>query len=111
MQRRLLSIFAATIILLMVLPPVFNTFDRWDRKPELPLVGHDTETTVMMMALETAVGLAVAWGSVLLLACLAAVFVPGLIALAAPRTRRGFRATDYLLMLFSPPWRPLSLRI
>lgn len=111
MHRRLLSLAAATIILLMVLPPVLNTFDTWDKKPELPLVGHDTETTLMVMALEVGMGVALAWGSVLLLAWLAAIFVAEMIEPTLSQGRHGIRATEYLLLLFSPPSRPLSLRI
>ncbi|HEV2133617.1 MAG TPA: hypothetical protein VGR47_05090 [Terracidiphilus sp.] len=111
MHRRLLALAAATIILLMVLPPVFNAFDHWDKTPELPLVGHDTETTLMAMALEMGMGFAVAWGSVLFLAWLAEVFLPDRVEFTSALARRGFRATEYLLLLFSPPWPPLALRI
>jgi hypothetical protein len=111
MHRRLLALAAATIILLMVLPPVFNAFDKWDKTPELPLVGHDTETTVMVMALEIGMGFAVAWGSLLFLLSLAEVFVPEKFKSTAAHARPGFRATEYLLLLFSPPWPPLALRI
>lgn len=111
MHRRLLALAAATIILLMVLPPVFNTFDKWDKTPELPLVGHDTETTLMVMALEIGMGLAVAWGSLLFLAWLAEVIVPASVDFTSAHARRGFRATEYLLLLFSPPGHPLALRI
>jgi hypothetical protein len=111
MRRRLLSLVTASIILLMVLPAVFNTFDKWDKGPELPLVGHDTETTLMMAALDVGLGIAVAWSAVGLLAWLAAVLLPATIEAAPVHAHRGFRATEYLLLLFSPPWRIVSLRI
>jgi len=111
MRRRLPALVMASIILLMVLPPVFNTFDRWDKGPELPLVGHDTETTLMMAALDVGLGMAVAWSAVCLLAWLAAVLELGSIETAAVPVRRGVRATEYLLLLFSPPWRIAPLRI
>jgi len=111
MRRRLLSLFTASIIFLMVLPPIFNAFDRWDTGPELPLVGHDTETTLMMAAMDVGLGVAVAWGAVCLLSWLAAVLLPGIIATARVHTHRGVRATEYLILLFSPPWRTVSLRI
>lgn len=111
MDRRLLPLVAAMIILLMVLPPVFNAFDKWDKTPELPLAGHDTETSLMMMALEVGMGIAAAWSSVLLLAWLAAVLLAGMIEAASAQSLAGIRATEYLLLLFSPPWRTDSLRI
>lgn len=104
--------FAATIILMMVLPSVFNTFDKWDKGPELPLVGHDTETTLMMAALDFGLGMAVAWSAVHLLAWLAVVLLAaGFFQVALPRVAHGVCATEYLLLLFSPPWRVVSLRI
>lgn len=112
MRRRLLTVVTASMILMMVLPPVFNVVDKWDKGPELPLVGHDTETTLMMAAFDVGLGVAVAWSAVCLLGWLAAVILPSAIETdAAPHAHRGVRATDYLLMLFSPPWRIVSLRI
>jgi hypothetical protein len=111
MYRRLLALGAAMVILLMVLPPVFNTFDKWDKAPEFPLSGHDTETTLMVMALEVGMGVAVAWGSVLVLGWLAAVLLVWLVEAKPGNVTCGVRATDYLLLLFSPPWRIVSLRI
>jgi hypothetical protein len=112
MRTRLLTIVTASMILMMILPPVFNVVDKWDKGPELPLVGHDTETTLMMAAVDVGFGVAVAWISVSLLAWLAAVLLLRMIETAAPaHAQRGVRATEYLLMLFSPPWRIVSLRI
>lgn len=111
MSRRLLALVATTIVLLIALPPVLNAFDTWDKTPELPIVGHDTETTLMVMALEAGMGIAVAWASVRLLDWLAAAFLPGLVEAEPVLTLCGIRATDYLLLLFSPPWRTVSLRI
>lgn len=110
-RKRLLTI-VTSMILMMVLPPVFNVVDQWDKGPELPLVGHDTETTLMMAAVDVGFGVAVAWNSVSCLAWLAAVLLLRMIETAAPaHAQRGVRATEYLLMLFSPPWRIVSLRI
>lgn len=107
----MLKIVVAAIIALMVLPPLFDTFDSWDKAPEFPVVGHNTETTLAAMALEAAMGLTVAWVSVLLLNWLITWLRPR-IAEAAVVARVGFRATDYLLMLFSPPpWEAGTLRI
>ncbi len=112
MRRRLLTMVTVSMILMMVLPPVFNVVDKWDKGPELPLVGHDTETTLMMAAVDVGLGVAVARSSVCLLGWLAAVLLLGMIETGAPvREHRGVRATEYLLMLFSPPWRIVSLRI
>lgn len=112
MRKRLLTIVITSMILMMVLPPVFNVVDKWDKGPELPLVGHDTETTLMMSAVDVGLGVAAAWSSVCLLAWLDAVLMLGMIETAVPaHARRGVRATEYLLMLFSPPWRTVSLRI
>lgn len=101
----------ATIILMMVLPAVCNIFDKWDKGPELPLVGHDTETTLMVMAFEAGMSVAVAWSSVLLLTWLAALLSLGIIDIVSVQASRGVRATEYLLLLFSPPWPALPLRI
>ena len=109
-KRWILSIAAAITIALMVLPPLFDTFDTWDRHPELPLVGHNTETTVAMLAVGAGMCAAVAWASVLLLNWLAGVlgmWMQQLQMVAWPQRR----ATEYLLLLFSPPWAFTSLRI
>lgn len=112
MHRRLLTLFAAATILLMVLPPLCNAFDTWDKKPEFPIAGRDTETSLMVFALEFGMGIAIAWSSVLLLAWLAKAFLPQSTARSLAGVRRGVRATDYLLLLFSPPpWQSVSLRI
>lgn len=110
MNRRLLGIIAAATILLMVLPPLLDTFDKWDRTPEIPVSGHNTETTLSMLAVGVGMGLTVAWSAVLLLNWLAEMLTPGMAA-APSQARPGFRATDYLLLLFSPPWAFASLRI
>jgi len=111
MQRRLPALITASLILLMVVPPILNTFDWWDKTPELPVVGHDTETTLMMAAVEVGLCVAVAWGSVCLFALLALTLRLGRVDVAPVRALRGVRATEYLLLLFSPPWRIVSLRI
>ncbi len=110
MYRRFLILVAAATILLMVLPPLFDTFDTWDRSPEIPVAGHNTETNFVVMALEVGVGLAVAWASVLLLNWVTAWFAPRVIKVPAPVWPQ-VRAIDYLLWLFSPPWAFASLRI
>lgn len=110
MRRRLLGIIAAATILLMVLPPLLDTFDKWDRTPEIPVSGHNTETTLSMLAVGVGMGLTVAWSAVLLLNWLAEIFAPGMLA-APAQVRPGFRATEYLLLLFSPPWAFATLRI
>lgn len=110
MNRRVLGIIAAASILLMVLPPLLDTFDTWDRTPEIPVSGHNTETTLSMMAVGVGMGLTAAWSAVLLLNWLAAMFAPRMLR-ARAQARPGFHATDYLLLLFSPPWTFTSLRI
>jgi hypothetical protein len=109
-SRRLLSIVATAIIALMILPPLFDTFDTWDKTPEIPVAGHNTETTIVVMAIELGMGLVVAWASVLLANWLAAWLRPQ-ISNAAVAARPGVRATEYLLLLFSPPWEAVTLRI
>ncbi len=111
MHRRLLALVATAIVLLIAVPPVLNAFDSWDKSPELPMVGHDTETTLMVMALEAGMGVAVAWASVKLFGWLVAAILPGVVETAPARVRLGIRATAYLLLLFSPPWQAVSLRI
>lgn len=112
MHRRLLAFFALTTILLMVLPPVCNIFDRWDKGAELPLVGHDTETTLAVIAFEVGIGIAVAWGSALLSLWIAKACLRQSIGPSSAKQRRGVRATEYLLLLFSPPpWQSVSLRV
>lgn len=110
MYRRFLILVAAVTILFMVLPPLFDTFDTWDRSPEIPVAGHNTETNLVVIALEVGVGLAVAWASFLLLNWVAAWFAPRVQKTPAPAGPE-VRATDYLLWLFSPPWAFASLRI
>lgn len=94
----------------MVFPPVFDAFDKWDRTPEIPIAGHNTETDFVALALEVGMGLAVAWAAVLLLNWIAAWFAPRVQKAPVP-IRPHVRATDYLLWLFSPPWAFASLRI
>jgi hypothetical protein len=108
--RRLLTLVAAVTIFLMVLPPLFDTFDTWDKTPELPVAGHNTETTITVLALETGLGIAVAWASVVLLAWLAAHFAVPLLSLPLPAQPEA-RGTEYQLLLFSPPALFTSLRI
>lgn len=110
MSRRILGIVVAVTILLMTLPPFFDAFDKWDRTPEIPVSGHNTETTLSMMAQGVGMGLMVAWSAVLLLQWLAEIFAPRMPAARAV-ARAGVRATAYLLLLFSPPWAFASLRI
>jgi hypothetical protein len=110
MSRRILGIIAGITILLMVLPPIFDTFDKWDKTPEIPVSGHNTETTLSMMAVGVGMGLTVAWSAVLLLQWLAEIFAPRMLTTQAV-ARAGVRATEYLLLLFSPPWAFASLRI
>ncbi len=110
MYRRFLGIVAAMAIVLMVLPPLFDTFDTWDKAPELPVVGHNTETTLMVMGLEAGMGLIVAWASVLVLNWLAVMFALRTHEASVP-AQPGVRATEYLLLFFSPPRALSSLRI
>lgn len=110
MKGRLLGIIAAATIVLMVLPPLFDSFDKWDRTPEIPVSGHNTETTMAMMAVGVGMCLTIVWSAVLLLNWLAEMFPPRRLA-ARVAARPGVRATEYLLLLFSPPWAFASLRI
>lgn len=102
----------AITILLMVLPPLLQTFDTWDRKPEIPVAGHDTEATVVELSFECGLCLTVAWVSITVLSNLAVMLasVADALAPAASVVARAL-GTDYLLLLFSPPWRLVSLRI
>lgn len=110
MKRGILGIIAAVTILLMVLPPLLDTFDKWDRTPEIPVSGHNSETTLTMLAVGVGMGLTVAWSAVLLLNWLAEMLAPRMLEVRAA-VRPGFPATEYLLLLFSPPWAFASLRI
>lgn len=102
----------AITILLMVLPPLLQTFDTWDRKPEIPVAGHDTEATLVELGFEAGLCLAVAWVSITVLNCLAVILasVADALAPAAAVVARAL-GIDYLLLLFSPPWRLTYLRI
>lgn len=98
-------------ILLMVLPPVFDTFDNWDAKPELPVVGHNVETTIVVISADLGLCFAVAWVSALLLDWVLALFSRFALNLAPISFRTRVCVVEYLLLLFSPPWRLTSLRI
>jgi hypothetical protein len=98
-------------VLLMVLPPVTDTFDRWDHHPEFPMVGHNTETNVVVFTADLGLGMVVAWASVRLMQWLVALFAPFLLQIFSAPWGPRVRATEYLLLLFSPPWRAMSLRI
>lgn len=111
MYRHLLRFLAATAVLLMLLPPLFDTFDTWDKRPELPVAGHNTETTLVLLTAELGMCMVVAWASIRLTQWLVALFAPYLLQVFPAPFRPPVRATDYLLLLFSPPWRPVSLRI
>jgi hypothetical protein len=109
--RRLRHLVAAMAILLMVVPPLFDTFDTWDKGPELPVIGHNTETNVVLATASLGICFAVISAGILVFNALAALLGASLEASApaAPLVRA--RATDYLLLLYSPPWRLTSLRI
>jgi len=109
--RRLLTFIAAMTILLMVLPPLFDTFDTWDKTPEFPMVGHNTETNLVVIGMDAGLCLGVAWMAVLLLDWLVSLLAPPLRELATAAPQPLSRGTEYLLLLFSPPWRLTSLRI
>lgn len=104
-------LFAALTILLMVLPPLFDTFDNWDMKPELPVVGHNVETTIVVVSADLGLCFAVAWFSSLLLNWLLALFPPQVLKLVPSSFQTRAYGIEYLLLLFSPPWRLTSLRI
>ena len=92
----------------MVLPPLFEFFDRWDN---IPATGNDTAVTLVVIGL--CVGLCFA--AVSLIARLAGVIFFSLVALlsGAPAARPSLRAhtLGYQLLLFSPPQSPAPLRI
>lgn len=104
-------LFAAFAILLMVLPPVFDTFDTWDKQPELPLAGHNTETTLVIVCANLTLGAVVAWLSVLSLNWLASLARPFRAHLAQAVLQARACGQDHLLLLYSPPPRLASLRI
>lgn len=95
----------------MVMPPLFDTFDNWDTKPELPVVGHNVETTLVVVSADLGLCFAVAWVSTLLLTWLLALFSRFVRNLAPTPFQDHAYGTEYLLLLFSPPWRLTSLRI
>lgn len=104
-------LFGAMTIFLMVLPPLFDTFDNWDTKPELPVVGHNVETTVVVVSVDLSLCFVVAWVSTLLLKWLLALFSQFAHNLAPVSIQPNAYGIEYLLLLFSPPWRLTSLRI
>jgi len=110
MYRRFLSFVAAMAILFMVLPPLLEVFDTWDKRPEIPVEGRDTETTLEVIGAVAGMCLGVAWLSVLLMNWLASLFAPfpqGSVPAAQPFAF----GTDHLRRLFSPPLNLTSLRI
>ena len=109
--RRLRHLVAALAVLLMVVPPLFDTFDTWDKGPELPVVGHNTETNVVLATASLGICFAVASAAIFIFNGFAALFAAPSAA-AAPALRIPHaRATGYLLRLYSPPWRLVSLRV
>ncbi len=111
MYRHVVHFVAAVAVLLMVLPPVFDTFDTWDRRPEVPVAGHNTETTLVVVTVDLGMCMVVAWASIRLMRWLVALLKPFVLKVLAAAFDPPVRATDYLLLLFSPPWRLLSLRV
>jgi len=97
-------------ILLMVIPPLFDTFDTWDKTPEIPVAGHNTETTLVLISVGVGMYLTVAWLSVILMNWLVALLEP-LLCQRTPVVQPHPHGTDYLLLLFSPPLSFISLRI
>jgi len=95
----------------MVLPPVFDTFDTWDKRPEIPIVGHNTETTIAVMSLGIGMCLGVAWLSILLLDRLFSRILRFLALSECVEVRMVALGSDYLLLLFSPPSHTVTLRI
>lgn len=109
--RRLRHLVAALAIILMVVPPLFDTFDTWDKGPELPVVGHNTETNLVFVSAGLGICLALASAAILLFNSFAALFAAADGASMPARSAPQRRATDYLLLLFSPPWPLVALRI
>lgn len=109
--RRLRNLVAAFAIALMVFPPLFDTFDSWDKGVELPFIGHNTETNIVIATAELGICFVVAVASVLFFSWVAT-FFKSFAAAFAPAIREPHKhATDYLLLLYSPPWHTTALRI
>jgi len=109
--RHVIHFVATVAVLLMVLPPVLDTFDTWDKRPELPMVGRNTETNIVVCTADLAMCMVVAGSSICLLQWLVTLFAPYLQQIFSAPHGPEVRATEYLLLLFSPPWRVVSLRI
>ena len=109
--RHVVHFVVTVAVLLMVLPPVFDAFDTWDKRPEFPMVGRNTETNIVVFTADLGMCMVVAWASICLMQWLVTLLAPCLPQIfSAPRGPE-VRATEYLLLLFSPPWRDVSLRI
>ena len=111
MYRHVVHFVATLAVLLMVLPPVLDTFDTWDKRPELPIVGRNTETNIVVFTADLAMCMVVAWASICLMQWLVTLLARCLLQIFSAPPRPEVRATEYLLLLFSPPWRVVSLRI
>ena len=109
--RRLRHLVAAMAILLMVVPPLFDTFDTWDKGPELPVIGHNTETNVVLATASLGICFAVISAGILVFNGLAALLEASIEVSTPMAPLARARSTDYLLLLYSPPWRLSSLRI
>jgi hypothetical protein len=109
--RHVVHFVATVAVLLMVLPPVFDAFDTWDKRPEFPMVGRNTETNIVVWTADLAMCLVVAFESICLMQWLVRLFAPYLLQIFSVPLGPEVRATEYLLLLFSPPWRVVSLRI
>lgn len=112
MHRRALIFVVVAAIFMMVLPHVLEIFDTWDKRPEIPVAGHDTESTLMEVGFAAGACIGIAWLCASLTTFAAKILLPLLFSPEPEFAVQPFQtATDYLKLLFSPPVSPPVLRI
>ena len=91
----------------MALSPMLEFVDTWDK---YPLTGCDTELVMLGFGVVLGLCFGMAWLAVRLISvilCSLLLLPPEMAPAAQPFAHKA----DYLLLLFSPPWRLTSLRI
>lgn len=107
MNRRFHTFVAVAAILLMAISQMCELFDRFDTIAD---VGHDTEFMLIVIGMCIGLCLLLAWLMVQLVRTVFSLIM-WLLRGASPGAQPHSFGTEYLLLLFSPPWQTTTLRI